>query len=180
MSSEHRKSWCVFTSYSGCGFKWLHAHKHTLPLSLSSRSQMRASSQFAGVVTACSLCVCRAVPISQTPSCTPWDRTALASGEFTHLHTMSSLWINCAPLPFSMNMDLTVLLTVTVSHFPPFPVKRFHLSAMYSTWFQECSLIDWQSWSCQTDVVSCFKTHFWNGWNWTGNKCYSLTHFWDF
>lgn len=52
---------------------------------MSSRSQTRASSQFAEVVTACSLCVCRAVPTSQTPSSTPWDRTAPASGN-THTH----------------------------------------------------------------------------------------------
>lgn len=86
-TSEHRRSSYVVTSHSGCGFKWPRTHKHTLSLSESSRSQTRASSQFAGVVTACSLCVCRAVPISQTPFCTPWVRTALVSGEFTHLHT---------------------------------------------------------------------------------------------
>lgn len=61
--------------------------KILLLLLLSSRSQMRDSSQFAGAVTACSLCACRVAATSQTPSCMPWDRTAPASGEFTHLHT---------------------------------------------------------------------------------------------
>lgn len=55
-------------------------HKRALCFCVNSRSQMRDSSSFAGVVTVCSLCVCRAVPTSQMPSCTPWDRTALDSG----------------------------------------------------------------------------------------------------
>lgn len=120
-ASEHRRSSYVVTSHSGCGFKWPRTHKHTLSLSESSRSQTRASSQFAGVVTACSLCVCRAVPISQTPFCTPWDRTALVSGEFTHLHTHPRSEFVCAQLlkpckrplnifPLSLKMDLKTLL----------------------------------------------------------------------
>lgn len=50
---------------------------------MSSRSQMMASSLFVEVATACSLCVCQVVPTLQTPSCTPWDRTACISGTST-------------------------------------------------------------------------------------------------
>lgn len=55
---------------------------------VNSRSQMRDSSPFVGGVTVCSLCVCRAVPTSRTPSCTPWDRTVLASGRFMNIFSL--------------------------------------------------------------------------------------------
>lgn len=60
-------------------------HTRALCLCVNSRSQMRDSSPFAGVVTICSLCVCRAVPTSQTPSCTPWDRIVLDSGKLMNI-----------------------------------------------------------------------------------------------
>lgn len=117
-----------------------HTRTHFL-FSLSSRSRTRDSSRFAEVVTACSLCVCRAVPISQTPSCTPWDRTALASGEFTHLHTHTHV----------------LTLNSTVHHLldPADGPECIELDFMN----------DWQSWSWQTDVAPCFKRLFRNGCN---------------
>lgn len=101
-TSEHRKRW-LFFKFQHWMWKWSHTCNHTLSLCVSSRSQMRVSSQFAGVVTACSLCVCRAVPISQTPSCTLWDRTAPASGEFTRLHLHPQSERDHAPLPRPCN-----------------------------------------------------------------------------
>lgn len=101
---------------------------------------------------------------------------------YTPTHT-SSLRTQLCNIKKSFHLVWKLILgsnCFTVSHYPPYPVKRFHLSAVYLAWFQECSLIDWQSRSWQTDVVPCFKRLFWNGWNLnlTGNKCYSLTHFW--
>lgn len=70
-------------------------HKRVLCLCVNSRSQMRDSSPFAGVVTACSLCVCRAVPTSQMPSCTPWDRIVLDSGKLMRICSqhLSVMWL---------------------------------------------------------------------------------------
>lgn len=70
--------------------------KRELCLCVNSRSQMRDSSPFAGVVTACSLCACRAVPTSQMPSCTPWDRTVLDSGKLMNIfsHNVSVKWLH--------------------------------------------------------------------------------------
>lgn len=63
---------------------------------VNSRSQMRDSSPFVGGVTVCSLCVCRAVPTSQTPSCTPWDRTVLDSGRLMNIFSryLSVNWLH--------------------------------------------------------------------------------------
>lgn len=102
-------------------------------LCMSSRSQMRDLSQFAGVATACSLCVCQAVPISQTPSCMHWDRTALASGEFA------------APYPigwFLNEHSVFDMMTVWIlSNFPSFILIYVFKTSDYLDFIWMCSFL---------------------------------------
>lgn len=69
-----------------------------------------------------------------------------------HTHSLLQKPLKCFHFVWKFILGSYSLLTVTFSHCPPYPVRLIHFTALYFTWFQESSLIDWPSWSWQTEM----------------------------